>query len=152
MLRSFTLVCMLLLQCMLPVNAQVRANKHVSKRYWARSDTGGQNWTQIVPGMLPAPTCNAAAINLHGARQMALAHIEPGLGSTVREHMTIRVSEDGGSTFPVKQLVWAPPAGYITLTTTANTSVVGALYENGGEGQSCYRRISYQEIAISSSP
>ena len=72
--------------------------------------------------------------------------------------MVLRSSADGGESFssPV-QLNHGLPAGYVTLTTTSDSSTIGALYENANAKDvasnqntkdPCYTRISYQNITL----
>ena len=130
----------------------VREDEHVLYRRQSRSDDGGKTFTAPQPGQLPAPRCNAAVLNLHDNKEMVLAHVEPGLNKTTRTHMTVRASNDGGATWPYRQGVWPAPAAYVTLTTspTNDASSVGMLYENGNNGELCYRRISYKDVKVAS--
>ena len=107
------------------------------------------------PGTLPAPKCNAGTIDVRNNSQLVLAHIEPTPGpGSGRENMVLRASYDDGATFPYRQMLWAGPAAYVTLTTTEEEGSVGLLYENGvaSEKQSCYQRISYQKVPVPVKP
>ena len=107
------------------------------------------------PGTLPAPKCNAGTIDVRNNSQLVLAHIEPTPGpGSGRENMVLRASYDDGATFPYRQMLWAGPAAYVTLTTTEEDGTAGLLYENGvaSEKQSCYQRISYQKVPVPAKP
>ena len=128
----------------------VREDEHVLYRRQSRSNDGGKTFSAPQPGQLPAPRCNAGVLNLHNNSELVLAHVEPGLNSTARTHMTVRASSDGGTTWPYRQVIWAAPAAYVALTTSAvgDGSSVGMLYENGNDGEPCYRRISYRDVEV----
>ena len=145
----------------------MRTNEVLPQRMQSWSTDNGHTFSAIDLGPLPAPHCNAGAINpaADGNKRLLLAHIEPNAAAPAgftRSNMVVRASDDGGKSFdaPV-QLdrgtggAVGMPAGYITLTTTGNSSTIGALYENANAqdmatnpNASCYARISYQNITL----
>ena len=137
------------------VYLSMRTNDKMPQRMQSWSTDNGHTFSAIDAGPLPAPTCNAGAINpTADHKQLLLAHIEPDSTCTAncqgRRNMVLRASEDGGGSFaaPVP-LNGGLPAGYVTLTTTSDSSTIGALYENAGSAnETCYARISYQNVTV----
>jgi hypothetical protein len=139
------------------VYLSMRTNAKMPQRMQSWSTDNGHSFAPIDMGPLPAPKCNAGAINPGSDnKRLLLAHIEPTEAAPGRRNMMLRVSENGGDSFaaPVqldRGIAGAAgmPAGYVTLTTTDDSSTVGALYENAGDlNGSCYARISYQNITL----
>ena len=146
----------------------MRTNSVLEYRMQSWSHDGGRTFSAIGQAPLPAPHCNAGAVNPAGDnKRLLLAHIEPTVLAPGRRNMVLRLSVDGGSTFAAPVQIdrgVAPtvesagmPAGYITLTTTNDPTTVGALYENANAADikanpkaGCYQRISYQNITLKS--
>jgi hypothetical protein len=139
----------------------MRTNDKMPQRMQSWSTDSGYTFSSIAQGPLPAPHCNAGAINPTAEhKQLLLAHIEPDSNCTVdcvgRRNMVLRLSDDGGESFAAAvQLNHGLPAGYVTLTTTGDRSTVGALYENANATDiatnphaGCYTRISYQNVTL----
>ena len=63
--------------------------------------------------------------------------------STRRERLTVRVSEDGGTTWPVARVVHDGPAAYSSLAALAD-GAIGLLFERGD--RSPYERITFARL------
>jgi sialidase-1 len=92
----------------------------------SRSTDGGMTWSPITrdPALLE-PVCQASLISLGGDE---LAFSNP--ASRTRDAMSVRLSRDGGKTWPARRLLYAGPAAYSCLC-TLNDGRIGCLYERG---------------------
>ena len=109
------------------------------KRIVARSRDGGTTWSEpAFDAALMEPTCQASILRYSGP--------DPGSGSRIlfanpasrgRNTMTVRVSYDGGRTWPLSRLVDSGPSAYSCLATLPDGRI-GLLYEAGG-----YRRLTF---------
>jgi sialidase-1 len=104
----------------------MRSYHGINRRAIARSRDGGLTWSEVTfEEALIEPVCQAAFVKFAGRR---LLFSNP--ASTRRERMTVRMSEDGGATWPVERVVWEGPAAYSSLGVLADRSI-GLLYERG---------------------
>jgi sialidase-1 len=105
------------------------------------SGDGGVSWSPLVHDrQLPEPICQASLIALAGAGASAPLWVfsnpagardqEP--GSRARTHMTVRLSDDEGRTWPRRLLLHAGPAGYSALAQAGDGSLL-CLFEAGEE-------------------
>jgi sialidase-1 len=77
------------------------------------------------------PTCAAGLLNIPASiNQQHLVLCSHADSKTSREHMTVQLSRDNGTTWPVARLIDARPSAYSCLTLLADGSV-GLLYETG---------------------
>jgi sialidase-1 len=91
--------------------------------------------------MLIEPICQAAL--LHYPQDDLVLFSNP--ASLKRENLTVRVSMDGGRTWPTARVVYANAAAYSSLAVLADGSV-GLLYENGDEEP--YERLTFARLPI----
>lgn len=91
--------------------------------------------------VLVDPICQGSIITL-GER---LVFINPAGGG--RRELTLRVSEDGGHTWPHSTVVWAGPAAYSDLCVLPDGRV-GLVHECGDEGP--YERLRWYTLEIPS--
>jgi sialidase-1 len=100
------------------------------KRITATSDDGGLTWSEpTLDDELNEPTCQAGLIALEKPSrdgQTRLIFTNP--DSRARERMTVRLSEDGGATWPKKRLIHAGSTGYSSPAELPDGQV-GLLYE-----------------------
>jgi len=112
-------------------------------RYCSISGDGGLTWTEPVidPG-LPDVRCQASILRypleVDGVNPILFAN--PYSGYNDRVNMTVRLSYDDGSTWPVSRTVYPGPSAYCCLVTLPDGRI-GLLYECGEEGP--YERIGF---------
>jgi len=100
------------------------------KRIIAGSADGGATWSEpTFADELNEPTCQAGLIALekpssNGATRLVFTNPD----SRSRERMTMRLSEDGGATWPKKRLIHAGSTGYSSPAELAD-GTIGLLYE-----------------------
>ena len=103
------------------------------KRAVARSRDGGESWSPLAfDGTLIEPVCQASLIAVPRPERPGetfLVFSNP--ASTTKRHaLTVRVSGDGGRTWPVTVPVEAGPSAYSCLAPLSGNRV-GLLYERG---------------------
>jgi len=93
------------------------------------STDGGATWTPLKHDpKLPCPMCQGSVIRDH-SKPNRLIHSNPGT-SKGRSNMTIRISEDGGKTWPNSKIIHSGSSAYSDLTITSNKQLA-ILYEGG---------------------
>ena len=108
----------------LQLNMRSYAGRH--RRLISSSRDGGLTWTTPADDeALVEPVCQASLIR-YGRDKLLFANP----ASTQRERMTVRLSRDGGHTWPVERLVHAGPSAYSNLVELPKGGV-GLLYEKG---------------------
>ena len=96
-----------------------------NRRAIARSFDEGLTWSRFASDQaLVEPVCQASLVRALGV----LMFSNP--ASTKRERMTVRVSHDEGSTWPVERVLHEGPAAYSALA-ELRRGWVGCLYERG---------------------
>ncbi|HZT83050.1 MAG TPA: sialidase family protein [Gemmataceae bacterium] len=106
----------------------IRSYRGRHRRLVSVSKDGGLTWSE--PADDPAlvePVCQASLIRYPGEKG-GLLFSNP--ASTKREKMTVRLSRDGGKTWPAARVLHAGPAAYSCLTVLPGGSI-GCLYERG---------------------
>ena len=100
-------------------------------RLAGRSKDGGITVESLHPDpVLIEPGCNAGlARDTHSAKDV-LIFTNP--ASHVRERLTVRLSFDGGHTWPQSRVLWAGKAAY-SSTIALSDGTIGVLYERGVE-------------------
>jgi sialidase-1 len=105
---------------------------HTKERAVAWSSDAGLTWSPSKPAStLPAPVCQASALRLgkkHSDWVLFSAPAGPG-----RANMTIRLSQDGGKTWPLTRCVSENAAAYSDLA-EANDGWILCFHERGVEG------------------
>ncbi|SIO60382.1 sialidase-1 [Singulisphaera sp. GP187] len=123
------------------LNMRNHPPKQGQGRAIATSRDGGLTWTPpTIDPILVEPACQASLIALkdeQGRASNRLLFSNP--ASAKRELMTVRLSEDGGRTWPRHKTLHAGPSAYSCLASLAGRSV-GCLYERGERGP--YERIT----------
>jgi sialidase-1 len=99
-----------------------------NRRLIATSKDGGATFTKPVadPALLE-PVCQASLVRVPGEKN-TLLFSNP--ASTKREKMTVRLSRDGGKTWPVSRLLHDGPAAYSCLAVLPDGRIA-CLYERG---------------------
>ena len=111
-----------------------------NRRAIARSVDGGGSWSPLAddPALIE-PVCQASLIATRGR----LLFSNP--ADTKRDRMTVRLSRDGGKTWPIAKRIDEGPSGYSSLAALRDGSI-GLLYEHGSA--SAYERISFLRFSL----
>jgi sialidase-1 len=123
-------------------------NARVDPQYYTRaiaeSRDSGLSWSPTGHDpMLIEPICQASLVRY--PKDDLVLFSNP--ASLKRENLTVRVSRDGGRTWPVAKVVYAKAAAYSSLGVLPDGSI-GLLYENG-EGEP-YERITFAGFSFES--
>ena len=110
-------------------------DRSATTRAVATSRDGGMTWSQVRHDpALVEPICQASLVRYDEATEQDrdwLLFSNPAHGeSGIRRDMTVRLSRDGGKTWPVERLVWPGPAAYSSLAVLPN-GVIACLFESG---------------------
>jgi len=120
-------------------------DKHQKFRQTATSNDGGVTWThQKHDRALIEPICQASLQTTYLKGKHLLVFSNPANQDT-RSNMTLKLSDDGGSSWLAKYLITANPSAYSDLV-VINEGEIGCLYETGDE--SPYVRIVYTHLSI----
>ncbi len=99
-----------------------------NRRLIATSKDGGATFTKpVADPALIEPVCQASLVRVPGEKN-TLLFSNP--ASTKREKMTVRLSRDGGKTWPVSRLLHDGPAAYSCLAVLPDGRIA-CLYERG---------------------
>jgi sialidase-1 len=119
------------------LNARMQNSRTTGERGIAWSSDGGATWTELSQHSgLPDPIVQASLIRLEsagGSEGDLLLFSNPDVPLSVeggaRMNLTVRLSEDGATTWPIGRTLHAGPAAYSNLVELGNE--VGCLYEAG---------------------
>lgn len=103
-------------------------------RLLSTSADGGQTFSPAAPDpQLIDPHVNGDEIRVnpatHGPRRNWLLFVNPA-SQLARENLTVRLSCDNGTTWPIEKLLHEGPSGYAAMAMLPNGDV-GVFYENG---------------------
>ncbi len=102
-----------------------------NRRAVARSRDGGITWQETrLDETLVEPVCQASLVRLPKKMRGRYRLLFSNPASHKRDHMTIRLSEDEGATWPVSRLLYAGPSAYSSLAVLRNGEIA-CLYERG---------------------
>ena len=99
---------------------------------------------------LVEPTCNAGLLKVRAATDSTppwLVFVNPAVAGAPRRHMTIKLSKDGGRTWPNSQTLLIDAgrsAGYASLT-KIDANTIGVFYE-GSRAQLIFQQIHLAEL------
>lgn len=121
-------------------------NARVEPQYYTRavaeSRDGGKKWSAVGHDpMLIEPICQASIIR-HPKGDLLLFSNPAALK---REKLTVRLSRDGGRTWPVARVAYGKAAAYSSLG-ALNDGSIGLLYENGEKN--AYERITFSRFTL----
>lgn len=125
----------------------MRNYRGTNRRAVARSGDGGATWSPAEddPALLE-PVCQASAARYpHGGGAAGDWILFSNPASRKREKMTVRLSRDGGATWPVAREVFAGPSAYSDVAALADGDI-GLLFEQGLEGP--YERITFARFPL----
>jgi sialidase-1 len=113
----------------------------------ARSRDGGLTWSDVrLDAALIEPVCQASILRFswpEGERKGAILFSNP--ASSRRERMTVRLSQDDGSSWPVSRVLWEGPAAYSSLVVLPDGKA-GCVYERGEKNP--YEKIVFATFTI----
>lgn len=117
------------------------------RRAHSISHDGGITWTAPeLDQALPDPVCQASILRYNwpegGVRGRVVFSNPAGPG---RRNMTVRISYNDGSSWPIAKQLWPGPAAYSCLAVLPDRSV-GCLYERGSTN--AYEKISYAQLSV----
>lgn len=108
------------------------------------STDGGAHWSALQhDSALHGPMCQGSVVRDYSAPSRLIFSNPARYGK--REALTLRMSEDGGKTWPFRKLVFDGPAAYSDLT-LLNDGSVGVLYEGGHDRY--YAGIAFNHFAM----
>lgn len=124
----------------------MRSNRRVGKRGITISSDGGLTWGKCTDDeTLIEPVCQASMIRYSWPEKSKSRLLFSNPASTSgRERLTLRVSYDEGSTWPVSKLLYYGSSAYSCLSRLGD-SRVGVLYERDS-----YSKITFAAIALES--
>lgn len=126
----------------------MRAYRSQNRRAVATSKDGGATWSAARPDdALIEPVCQASLLRgtwPDNGEKSRILFSNP--ASTKREKLTVRVSYDEGTTWPVSKEIHAGPAAYSCLTILPDKSVA-CLFERGEK--SPYEKITLARFPLS---
>jgi sialidase-1 len=112
----------------------------------AWSHDGGLTFSPVVhDAALLEPVCQASSYRWADERAERDLVLFSNPASRTRDHMTVRLSHDGGQTWPLARLLHAGPAAYSDLCVTQQRQIC-CLYERGCEGP--YEAISLARFSL----
>jgi sialidase-1 len=107
----------------------MRAYRKENRRRISYSSDGGLTWTDdITDDALIEPVCQASVLTFTPKDTEYLLFSNP--ASKGREKMTVRLSTDGGATWPTSVELYEGPSAYSDLVILPNGDI-GCLYERG---------------------
>ena len=111
-----------------------------NRRLVSKSTDGGLTWTDPVDdAALVEPVCEGSLLRTG----KVILFSNP--ASNTRERLAIKVSRDGGKTWPVEKVIHQGPAAYSNLVELVDHSI-GLLYENGAK--SPYEKITFLSFGL----
>ncbi len=118
-----------------------------NKRAVARSKDAGLTWSKVtLDETLIEPVCQASILRYawpEAGQPGVILFSNP--ASTKREKMTVRLSRDDGTTWPVSRTINAGPSAYSCLVVLPDRTV-GCLYEGGAKTP--YERITLARFPL----
>jgi sialidase-1 len=112
------------------VMLNVRSPSKAQRRIVVYSKDGARHWSApVFHEQLPEPVCFASMVRLAVGK---LLYVSPDSGGRERRNLTIRVSDDEGTTWSVKRVLEAGPSAYADLAVLPE-GVILCFYEAGKE-------------------
>ena len=118
-------------------NIREQSGKH-KKRLIALSSDGGVTWdSSYFDDQLIDPVCQASIIDYTLANWKKVILFSNPASETSRENMTVRMSLDNGSSWPISRTINEGSSAYSDLV-IQNNGEIGLLYERGNGGGISY--------------
>jgi sialidase-1 len=122
-------------------------------RTFNRSADGGVTWgvpyhSSETQAALPDPECQGNIYRLRHSPAGAAGRLVQvnAASATRRENLTLRISDDGGVTWPIARTIYAGPAAYSAVAELANGDL-GVLFEKDPYGNLDYVRLPLAALA-----
>jgi sialidase-1 len=110
------------------VYLNMRSYHGKNRRAVARSRDGGKTWSEVSwDAALVEPICQAGLLRLPDGEVL---FSNP--AAVTRENLTVRLSRDGGRSWPTSRILYPGPSAYSDLAVTRDGSIC-CLYERGRE-------------------
>lgn len=117
-----------------------------NRRAIAQSKDRGVTWSDVALDQdLVEPVCQASLIRLTPGSKTDGRLLFSNPADSKRVRMTVKLSLDEGSTWPVSRLIYEGPSGYSSLAVLRDKSI-GLLYERGDERY--YERITFARFPL----
>lgn len=109
----------------------MRSYKGENRRRVSYSADGGLTWSedQTDPALVE-PVCQGSTLYYPASKTFGGGLLFSNPASTARENLTIRLSKDGGATWPLGRVLHAGPSAYSDLVILPD-GAIGCLYEAG---------------------
>ena len=118
-----------------------------SRRPVSRSTDCGKTWTEwLLESSHPTTRVQASQISIFTKSKQWLVFSNPA-STEKRQYLTIRVSRDGGNTWPHSRRIDSGKSGYSSLT-TLSPRAVGVLYEQGRNKPTDHGRIVFRRMSL----
>ena len=127
----------------------MRTFRGTHRRVYATSKDKGITWSPVKEdATLIEPVCQGSSLILpteksHNKNRLLFAN--PASATEERKNFTIRLSHDGGKTWPVSKTLWSGPAAYSDLVITADKQI-GCLFESGDKNP--YETIQFAKFPL----
>ena len=109
----------------------MRSYKKENRRRDSYSSDGGLTWSEDqTDETLIEPVCQGSVLYVPAAKRFSGGLLFSNPASTSRDHLTVRLSEDGGETWPGRLELYAGPSAYSDLVVLPD-GAIGCLYERG---------------------
>ncbi len=133
----------------LMMNLRNYSKSDAKRRAVSFSDDGGETWSPATyDRVLIEPICQASLLRLRQAKNAAKAPIllfSNPASEKSRDHMTVRLSRDGGKTWPISKVLHEGPAGYSNLVEMPDGSTA-CFYERGDKNP--YQTIVFHRFTL----
>ena len=107
-------------------------------RIVAVSEDGGASWDSVFfDHQLPDPVCQASIINTNNPEHGHILLFSNPDSQEKRENMTVRLSYDDGSSWPVAKTIFSESSAYSDLVVQADNNI-GLLFERGSDEGGLY--------------
>lgn len=124
----------------------MRNYSSVKYRQVSISKDGNKAWSVPKPDTaLIEPVCQASLIQYTSPKNKKWLAFSNPASKTSRTNMTVRISKDGGKTWPLSKVLYAGPSAYSNLTQLKNGEI-GCLFEAGYK--SAYEGIVFRKVGI----
>ena len=124
----------------------MRNYSDVKYRQISISKDGNRNWSIPKPDTaLIEPVCQASLIQYTSPKNKKWMAFSNPASKTSRTSMTVRISKDGGKTWPLNIVLYKGPSAYSNLTQLKNGEI-GCLFEAGNKN--AYEGIVFRKLGI----
>ena len=118
-------------------------------RGFSTSSDNGMTWTQVGDTEIPDPVCQGCVIagNTLGSNGYYPLYLTNSSTHNERRNLTLRISRDGGKTWPVKQNIETGFSAYSDLA-LLDDKRLACFYEGGGQSQKHYAEIVFEILNV----